>query len=458
MKVIKIGGGSLKGSANIDAILNLMAERGLGHIFVVSALGGITDRLLSGADEALADEAAIPGLIEGLRADHETVARGVIKDKAARAGFLGEMDELLGRLERYYYGLAFTREVTPRLRDTIAVFGERLSARLLSWALQGMGVDGFCLEPQDIGLVTDGRFGDATANLRKTRNNLRRNLEDRPGPKSIMVVPGFYGMSESGDITTFGRGGSDYAAAVIASALPAEVLEVWKDVEGFMSADPKFAPEARLIPVLSYEEAAELCYFGAKILHPRTVEPIRKVGLEIAVKNTMHPDAQGSIITKKSSIPPHVIKSVAHDTDVGVIKVHGSGVGARPGILAHITGHLSDCGINIRSVVTSQTCISLLLARHDLEDGYQALKSISPQPFRHLEPLSDLALIGLVGDGLLRRKGIAARCFTAVADRNINVEMISSGPSKVAMYFLVKEKDLNAAMTAIHRSFFSGDE
>jgi len=222
-----------------------------------------------------------------------------------------------------------------------------------------------------------------------------------------------------------------------------------------MSADPKFVPEAQMIPLLSYDEAAELSYFGAKILHPRTVEPLRRLGLAIAVKNTMNPDAPGSLITAKSAQGKIPIKSVAHDTDIAILKVHASGVGARPGVLARVSSTITGSGLNIKSVVTSQTCISFLLARKDLDKAYQAVQLLSPKPYRRLEKVQDVALVGIVGKGLLRRKGIAARCFTAVAERNVNVEMISFGPSEVAVYFLVRNKDLQKAVEAIHTSFFS---
>jgi aspartate kinase len=271
----------------------------------------------------------------------------------------------------------------------------------------------------------------------------------------IVFVPGFFGVSERGDITTFGRGGSDYSSAVVAAAMNAEVLEVWKDVPGYMSADPKFIPEAQIIPFLSYDEAAELSYFGAKILHPRTIEPLRKTKLNIAVKNTMNPDAPGSLITSRSPQTGSLIKSVAHDTDIAILKVQGSGVGARPGVLARVSGTLTESGINIKSVVTSQTCISLLLAGKDLDKGYHAIKGLSPRPYRRLEKVQDVALVGIVGEGLLRRKGIAGRCFTAVARRGVNVEMIVLGPSEVALYFIVRNKDLKKTVEAIHGTFFS---
>jgi aspartate kinase len=271
----------------------------------------------------------------------------------------------------------------------------------------------------------------------------------------ILFIPGFFGVSGDGEITTFGRGGSDYSAAVVAAAMQAEILEVWKDVDGYMSADPDFVPEAQLIPRLSYDEAAELSYFGAKILHPRTVEPLRRSRVDIAVKNTLNPDVAGSVITGRSRKSKNIIKSVAHDGDIGILKVHASGVGARLGILSLVAKQIAESGINIKSVVTSQTCISLLLALKDLEPGFRAMKLMHPKPYRRLEKIEDVALVSIVGGGLLQSKGIAAKCFSAVAECDVNVEMISFGPSPVALYFLVRNKDLHCAVNAIHNKFFS---
>jgi aspartate kinase len=455
MKVIKIGGGSLKGRKNIQDILDLVAERGRGHVIVVSALSGITDRLIDSMAQALKDEETIPSIMSELRNKHMLVARHVIPSGKFIQKYARDLNDHLGKLERLYFGLNFTKENTPKMTDVISSFGERLSADLLAAALRARGFKATYRMPHKIGLVTDGKFGDATANLQKTSHNLRQHLLPLIKEGMIVFLPGFYGVSETGDITTFGRGGSDYSAAVAAAALNAEVLEVWKDVPGYMSADPKFVPEAQLIPLLSYDEAAELSYFGAKILHPRTVEPLRKLGLAVAVKDTMNPDAPGSLITSRCPQSKNIIKSVAHDTDIAILKVHASGVGARPGVLARVSSTIAGSGVNIKSVVTSQTCISFLLALKDLDKAYQAVQLLSPKPYRRLERIQNVALVGIVGKGLLRRKGIAAKCFTAVADRNVNVEMISFGPSEVAVYFLVRNKDLQKAVQAIHNSFFS---
>ncbi len=455
MKVIKIGGGSLKGKGNIQNILALVAERGRGHIIVISALNGITDMLIDGMTEALRDDLAIPSIISHLRNKHILVARHIIPAGKFYQKYTRDLSDHLDQLERLYYGLNFTKEMTAKIADVISSFGERLSADLIASALRSHGLQAAYRMPHKIGLITDGKFGDATANLPITARNLRKNLLPLLKKGMIVFVPGFFGVSERGDITTFGRGGSDYSAAVVAAAMNAECLEVWKDVPGYMSADPKSIPEAQLIPILSYDEAAELSYFGAKILHPRTIEPLRRMKLHIAVKNTMNPDAPGSLITSRSPKATSSIKSVAHDTDIAILKVHGSGVGARPGVLARVSTTLTESGINIKSVVTSQTCISLLLAGKDIDKGYHALKGLRPRPYRRLEKVQDVALVGIVGEGLLRHKGVAARCFTAVAERGVNIEMISFGPSEVALYFLVRNKDLQKTLEAIHSTFFS---
>lgn len=455
MKVIKIGGSCLKEEQTITHILDLIASRGWGHLFVVSALNGVTDFLIDGMAKALKDEDNIPHIINHLKEQHILVARHLISDDDNLKNFGNEFKTSLRKLERLYYGLNFTKEITLRIGDIISSFGERFVVELLTYALRCHGIQATYCMPHQIGLITDGKFGDATANLSKTTKNFQKYIKPLVKDDTIIFIPGFFGVSERGDITTFGRGGSDYSASVVAVAMHAETLEIWKDTEGFMSADPKFVPEAQLIPILSYEEAAELAYFGAKILHPRMIEPVRRRQLNIEIKNTLNPDAPGTLITINSPIPKSLVKSVAHDPDIGVIKVHASGVGARPGILGRVADCLAEHGINIKSAVTSQTCISLLLAYKDLDAGYHAIKTLRPKPYRRMEKLEDVALIGIVGEGILKRKGIAAKCFTAVAKCGVNIEMISFGPSRVALYFIVQNEDLSSAVNAIHSTFFS---
>jgi aspartate kinase len=454
MKVIKLGGGSLQERDQIQEIIRIIVQRGMGNVVVLSGLGGVTDRLVAGIERALVDEDHIVRVIEELRSLHHALVDFLIPESATRTETTAALEDLFSRLERLYFGLTFTGEVTPRLKDMILTFGERLSVSLLTGALKAQGIDAVGCMADEIGIVSDGQHGNATALMSPTCMALRKKLIPLVKGNRVVLVTGYFGVSQRGRVTTFGRGGSDYSAAVIAAATDAECLEVWKNVDGFMSADPTFVPEATMIPALSYEEAAELSYFGAKILHPNTVDPLKKSGIPMMIKNTFHPDQEGTVITTKTNRVENVVKSIAHNTDVGVLKIHASGLGAKPGVLGTIATHLSERGINIKSVITSQTCISLILGRADMEQGYQEIKKIRPRPYGRLEKIADMALIGIVGKGLAERKGIAARVFTAVANSGVNIEMISMGPSRVAYYFMVKEQNLRTTLRAVHSSFF----
>jgi len=453
MKVIKIGGGCLKGASVVSSIVELIIQRGRGDVFVLSALSGITDKLMTGIEVSMADEEKIPTLVDDIRQEHLCLARHLMTSQVYLKALEKELEPHLLKIERYFFGINFTREATPRMQDIIVSYGERLSVILMTQVLKSHGQEARYIMPWDAGIVTDGRFADATADMVKTAENMQKTVLPLMTDQTILFVPGFFGISETGEVTTFGRGGSDYSAAVVAAALKADILEIWKDTEGFMTADPWRIPEAKLISILSYEEASELAYSGAAILHPRTVEPVRKSGINIAIKNTLNPDGPGSLITERAVSAKNVIKSISHSMDIAVLKVYASGVGLRQGILAHIAGSLSQVGINIKSVVTSQTCISLLLSRRDIERAHTVIREMKPRLFRESEQVINTALISVVGEGLHNHRGIAARCFTAVSEVDVNIEMISFGPSKAALYFLVHEADLEKTMTALHSQF-----
>jgi len=454
MKVIKIGGGCLRDGQAAKKIIDLIAGRGQGDIFVLSAFYGVTDILISGIDRALEDEENIPGITARLKALHHAVMEELIEDSEKRRSLSEALDEIYSKLERYYFGISFTREATARMQDMVATFGERMSAVILSRAVAARGLDSAFVLPEDIGIISDGKFTDASALRDKTADNIRSWMALHMTPEKILFVPGFYGISETGEITTFGRGGSDYSAAVVAAGSGADVLEIWKDTQGFMTADPDNIPHCRLIPKLTYEEAAELSYTGAGILHPRTVEPVKNADIDIAIKNTYDPDAQGSLITHDVPVSASIIKSVSYTKDVAVLKIDAPGVGARFGFLSQVLEPIGLAGINVKSVVTSQTCISLILSQNDIDEGHAAVRSMDPAPFGRTLTITDVALVSIVGKGLHNNRGIAAKCFSAVSNANVNIEMISSGTSNAALYFLVKEECLDETIQALHSTFF----
>ncbi|MHA2320609.1 MAG: aspartate kinase, partial [Candidatus Thorarchaeota archaeon] len=260
--------------------------------------------------------------------------------------------------------------------------------------------------------------------------------------------------TDEGKTSSFGRNGSDYSAAVVAHALNAESVHIWKDVDGFMSADPRIVQDSIRIDTLSYLEAAELSYFGARILHPRTVEPLAGTNVKIFIRNLHSPENSMTIIQPEGHEKGDVIKSVTANDDIAVLRIHGAGVGHKPGIIGEIGRTLSGADINIFSILTSQTSINLLLDSSDSGKSVDALRHLVGGVIERIELKKNVSLIAVVGEGLLTKEGLAARVFTAVAEHGINVEMFAAGASDVAYYFIVDQSDMKTAIQAVHTKFF----
>src|SRR5437899_2129906 len=282
---------------------------------------------------------------------------------------------------------------------------------------------------------------------------LRRSSGARPW-RAMSVITGFFGLSREGKTATFGRGGSDYSAAVVAHALELPTIEIWKDVGGFMSADPKIVSEAFPLSALSYDEAAELSYFGAKALHPRSVQPAQACGASIILKNIFRPDETGTRIGPDTVDRSGDVKSISYVRDLATLKVFATGAGQKEGLLSQVATALTSAGTNVYSAATSQTCIALLV---DADALSRAKKAVARLPFglvERIEVLPHVSLISFVGEGLGYAHGVAARVFRAVAERGINVQLISAGASMVAYTFTVDNEDLERAVQAVHREFF----
>ena len=454
MKVMKFGGASLKNAEGFLRVAEIVMDEKDKKIVVLSGIYGVTDAICKHLGSGKNDEKSVKKLIRRLYKLHVKVSSEAINDQ----DISGEVQTLIGKklekLERLLYGVAYVEELTDRTRDLILSYGERLSVLIFEGVLNTLNVEAKALESDSIGIITDGDFGNATAVLSDVTRNVRKEVLPLVQKNIVPVITGFFGCDPRGFVTTFGFNGSDYSASIIAHAVDASVVEIWKDVAGFMSGDPYIVKDGHLIDRLSYREAAELAYFGAKILHPRAVDPLVQKNIPIKIKNTFNPGGMGTKISKNGCKRKELVKSVSYSNDIAVIKIHGSGVGSKPGVLSEIVSYISSQKINIKSVITSQTSINLLVDKKDLNQGYSLLTAEKIKTVEKLEKIKDVALIGVVGEGILSHHGIASRAFSAVADKGINVEMISAGASDVAYYFLVKEKFLNSAIIAIHKEFF----
>lgn len=454
MKVMKFGGGCLKDGKDFRRVADIISSEKEPPIIVVSAVYGVTDLIVEGLEMAKQSEKMVPPLLEAVADKHQSIIVEAIPAAELRCQVENSIKARMKKLERLLYGVAYTEEITDSLKANILSYGERLCVQVLAGVILSGKKKAQALESDEIKLLTDDSFENATACLPEIKKNLTRYLSPLLQKGVMPVITGYFGCTSGGKITTFGRNGTDYSAAVIALGMGAGLLEIWKDVDGFMSADPKLVPQAKKIDRLSYYEAAELSYFGAKVLHPRTVEPVIHSQIPICLRNMNMPGNGGTWLLPGSQERKDVIKSVTYNRNISVLKIHGPGVGYKPGIIGEIGDALYGLGINIFSIITSQTCINLLIDRKDSQAGYQSILKLGEGAIKKVRLEDDIALVSVVGKGLQKRKGVAARVFAAVAAARINVEMISSGASEVAYYFIVKDKDVKRAIYAIHDEFF----
>jgi aspartate kinase len=447
---MKFGGASIRDAASLRQAAGIVAHEKSPHVVVLSAVYGQTNEIREFSRRAQGGKTDIDKFIKNIRSLHEGLASGGIDDKAARERALREIDARMLTLEILLYGVAYSGELTERQFDLVQSYGERLANPLFEGALVSLGVRAKGFESDKIGMMTDGVHGNATADIPATAQNFKKTLVPELESGVVPIVTGFFGASPDGRCTTFGRNGSDYSAAVIANALDAEVLEVWKDVDGFMTADPHLIKEARPIARLSYDEAGEIAYFGSKILHPRTIEPVRPKNIAITVRNTAAPDSVSTQITAVGAGRWSEVKSVSHSTELALLKVYGAGFAYTPGVVQAISSLLYKEGIGIYSVVSSQLCLSILLHSRDCDRAAELLKSAQNAGIERVELDMDVALINVVGDGIGGIKGLPGAVFTTVANSGVSIKQISLGGSLNALNFLVGRGDLEQTVRAIH--------
>lgn len=461
--VVKFGGSNLRRPQDIDRIVAVVQNYNRPLVLVVSAFYGITNALVACVQAAKEGAGTAAALAESqnythtLRALKKEIVAANISDPARRASCEAALALRLDQLDRYLTGIHCIADVPTFVNDAILSYGERLSSLLLTEVLLSRGIAAREALPEDIGLVTDGVFGNAACDFEASAASVAKALEG----EGVIVVPGFYGVDKNGKSTLFGRGGSDYSAASIAACIAAESLDVWKDVDGFLSADPGTVSAPHTIAQLNYLEAAELSYFGAKILHPRTVEPLFDREIPIRILNITRPERglqPYTIIDAQRRVTRDVVKSVTSTEDVAILKLHGPGVGFKPGILAQVTNTLDQHGINIKSVLTAQTAINLLVARDQLEAAYAALIEHHLAGVVEVSRNDAVAIVAVVGDGVLDASdvgsAIASRALSAALAGGVRVCLAAAGASEVAAYMLVQQDDRKLALQLIHAEFF----
>lgn len=459
--VFKFGGASLADAEAVrHAISLILTPRPTRVVTVVSALAGVTDALLAIAEFAkTGDVRAADAGVDRLHARHRAVAVGVVVPKRARAALLAELDEAFAELRTLAHGVASLRELTARTRDFLVARGEQLSARLVVAGLQARGARAQYVEAADL-IVTDGVFGNAFPDLAATDRRVRERLSPLVRRKVLPIVPGFVGGSPDGALVTLGRGGSDLTATVLGRALKAQRITLWKDVPGLMTTDPRLVPSARIVPQLNVREAAELAYYGAKVLHPRALIPLARVRVPVFVRPFAEPDAPGTEISTRHTLQRYPVKALSIVRGQALVTVTGNGMLGVPGIAARTFAALQQSGISVTLITqaSSEHSISLCVPAERAVEARRALDQafaleLARRELEGMDVKTGMATLAVVGLGMAGSPGIASRMFTSLSRASVNIVAIAQGSSELNISVVIAEKEAERAARAVHDEF-----
>ena len=449
--VMKFGGTSVEDAAAIGRTSAVVAGRvanGKSPVVVVSAMAKVTDQLLRAAAAAsLGDRTGALAISSRLRTRHRDTAAELIKDKAGGVALMQLIDEKFDALDEVLRGVSAILELTPRISDLIVSYGERLSSRIAAAAFCERGIDAVHADAREI-VITDSEFQKAAPLDNIIEKRTAEKLLPLVDQGKVPVMGGFIASNEAGLTTTLGRGGSDYTGALVGGALNAETIEIWTDVDGIMTADPRVCPDALRVKVISFEEAAELAYFGAKVLHPATILPAVRKNIPVQVLNSRNAACEG---TRIISLAPHCkspFKSIAVKKKLSIIDIVASRMLMTHGYMSRMFAVFDRHKCPVDMVSTSEVSVSLTV------DSNSSL----PQIAADLSTMADVkyegrkALVCMVGEDIRGQNGIAAQVFSAI--RHINVRMISQGASEINMSFMIEEDDADEAVRSLHAAFF----
>ncbi|MBU0934109.1 MAG: aspartate kinase [Spirochaetes bacterium] len=449
--VLKIGGSNLKDPDDLLHIHRIVQQYNDSAVLVLSAVYGVTDALIALMQAVLRDEAPIERQLQPILDSYCRILLPHVPPEDHQALRL-RFEERAEHLKRFLLGIQCFRQIPDFAYHYVCSYGERFATLMLHLFFDYQGKKNRELLPEDCGLLTSGKFPSKEIDFEHSSVELKKHIQD---DHCLYLMPGFYAISRDGKVSLLGRGGTDYSAAAIAYCIGAKSLDIWKDVDGFLSADPKLVPAAHLIPTLSYSEAAELAYFGAKILHPRTMHPVKLGSIPVRILNIRKEGANpGSIIQAGAQISSSGVKSVSHSLNFGILRIAGPDVGMEAGIISDVSSLFATHELNIKSILTSQTAINFLFEKEDLTKARELLERLDSEALEEISAIDDIAILALVGEGFRDSPGLMAKALVALSRININVEMMVAGASPVSSYLIVKQNQLKEALQAIHREFF----
>jgi aspartate kinase len=461
--VMKFGGTAIATGENIRRVANIIADslkQDHKVVVVVSAIAGVTDQLIEEAEQAKKKtEEQIQEFTRKLVKKHLDVSTKAIEDKNIQKEVEQAIEKAIMELQKVLTGICYVGELTPKSRDYVWSCGEKLSAPIVWGALRDLKLQTKYFTGKDAGIVTDATFGEANPLMNVTTHEVKERIEPLLGRNVVPVITGYNAATQDGVITTLGRGGSDYTATLIGVALSADEVWIWTDVDGIMTADPKIVSSARMLPELSYGEAAEMAIFGAKAMHPSALEPVIKTSTPVRIRNVFNPENPGTLIAdRQEAKSTEAVKAVALIKDVSMVNIKGAAMVGAPGSYSKVFDVLGKNNINVMMVSTavSEANISLIIRRNLLGRTLSTLEIALLGKGGLVSEISaedDVCVIAAMGANMEGTLGVAARIFTAIAKNKINIRMIAQGSSELNISFVVKEKDGEAAVRAIHEEF-----
>lgn len=430
---------------------------------VVSAMTGVTDALIRAANAAVAGQRdQVSAIVQDLEERHLDTIAGLIDDETERRTTENRVDALLNHVHSLCRAVGVLGELTPRGLDVISGLGERLSAPIVAAAVRSHGLATEAIEASEL-IVTDDSFGGANPLMDLTRERSRARLLPLLAQDVVPVITGFIAATEDGRLTTLGRGGSDYSAAIIGACLDSDEIWIWSDVDGVMSADPRVVPEARTVDVLSYTEAAEFSYFGAKVIHPKTVLPAVERDIPLRILNSFQPTHPGTRIVAQAAPNGRVVKGITAIRQVSEVTVEGRGMIGIPGIAARVFTAVADEQVNVLMISqsSSEQSICFVVPVDAAQRTIGALeRAFEYDMLRHnIERVwsnDNVAVVAVVGERMKGTVGIAGRLFGALAEHGINILTIAQGSSEHNISLVIEEKDVDRAVRAVHGMFGLG--
>jgi bifunctional aspartokinase / homoserine dehydrogenase 1 len=462
LQVMKFGGTSVGDASCIARAARIVADaaRDFSVVTVVSAMSGVTNRLVEAASSAAAgDTQAGTTLIEALHTQHHAALDALVSGKDQRKAVAARLDETLAEGQRLFYGTVLLRELTPRALDTISSLGERLCAPLFAAAVNELGVRAASIEATEL-IVTDSFHGGAEPLMDATRERCELRLRPLLQDDIVPVATGFIGATHQGALTTLGRGGSDYSATILGAALGADEVIIWTDVDGVLTADPRLVSDARTIPEMSYREASELAYFGAKVLHPKTLRAVMPAGIPVWIRNSFTPQQPGTRISREGSTTGGGVKALTAIRDVALISVGGPGIVGVPDVVGRTFSTTAELRANVLliSQSSSQNDICFIVASNDAQRTVDALRrefaqDLAHQVVEHITIDPNIAIVAVVGENMRGTRGLAGRTFSALGRENVNIIAIAQGSSETNISFVVEDSAMKQALLATHREF-----